>query len=280
MKKVLKLVSLVMAISIVLSAAFTVSAKTVVKPKKITLKYSSVNLYVGQNKQLDVKSVSPKNASKSVKWQSSNKSVVTVSSKGKIKAIKNGTATVTAISKYNSKVKAKCKVVVKTYKNTKPKFKNRIISTELDGVMRNSYYNAQKITSQTKESKTVFIESYEDLKEYKTFVKKNYLNNSQILKQLNKYGKSYFKTRSLVCNNAAFWDHSNRYEYSVDYVETKVSVVNGKITAVINVNKRSLMLPDHEYTTDCSFYYKTTFVSFDKKDIKKVQSYKVKFIKV
>ena len=81
--------------------------------KKITLKYSSVNLYVGQNKQLDVKSVSPKNASKSVKWQSSNKSVVTVSSKGKIKAIKKGSCKIKVTTTDGSKITKKIKVTVK-----------------------------------------------------------------------------------------------------------------------------------------------------------------------
>lgn len=66
---------------------------------------------------LKVKSVKPSKASKAVTWKSSNKKIATVSKKGKVRAKKNGTAVITATSKTNPKVKAKCKV--KVYKATK-----------------------------------------------------------------------------------------------------------------------------------------------------------------
>ncbi len=66
---------------------------------------------------LRVKSVIPSKASKAVTWKSSNKKIVTVTNKGRVRAKKSGTAVITATSKSNSKVKAKCKV--KVYKATK-----------------------------------------------------------------------------------------------------------------------------------------------------------------
>ena len=50
-------------------------------------------------------------AEKSVTWKSSNKKVATVSSKGKVKAVKAGTATITCTSKMTG-AKATCKVTV------------------------------------------------------------------------------------------------------------------------------------------------------------------------
>lgn len=59
-------------------------------------------------------SVSPSSANnRSVTWKSSNTKVATVSSKGKVKAVGNGTATITATAKDGSKKKASCKITVK-----------------------------------------------------------------------------------------------------------------------------------------------------------------------
>ena len=82
------------------------------KPTKITLNEKSAELVVGKSYYLKVVSVSPKKASKSVTFTTSNKKVATVNNKGKITAKKAGTATITATSKSNKKVKATCKVTV------------------------------------------------------------------------------------------------------------------------------------------------------------------------
>lgn len=87
------------------------------KPSKITLNYKQAEMSAGDTLKLRVKSVSPKNASKQVKWKSSNPKVASVSSAGKVKGKKNGTVTVTAVSKSNPKAAAKCKI--KVYKATK-----------------------------------------------------------------------------------------------------------------------------------------------------------------
>ena len=82
------------------------------KPKKIKLNKNKLTIYVGNTYKLKA-SFTPKKANKKVTWKSSNKKIVTVSSKGKLKAKKAGKATITVTSKVNKKIKAKCKVTVK-----------------------------------------------------------------------------------------------------------------------------------------------------------------------
>ena len=76
-----------------------------------SLNQTKVTLRVGQSRQLKVSGVK---ASK-IKWSTSKKSVVTVSSSGKIKAKKVGKATITA--KFSGKT-LKCRVTVKAKSST------------------------------------------------------------------------------------------------------------------------------------------------------------------
>ncbi|MDF2511542.1 MAG: hypothetical protein K0S04_1408 [Herbinix sp.] len=83
----------------------------------ITLNKKSLELYLGTSSQgLTVSSFNPINAKddRTIIWESSNKSIVTVDSKGKIKTVGTGTATVTAIA--GDGKKANCTVVVKLNK--------------------------------------------------------------------------------------------------------------------------------------------------------------------
>ena len=98
------ILSLAMVFSMAGISGFNVSAAAKLNKKKITIS-------VGQTVKLKVK----KNRKK-VKWKSSNKKIVTVSKKGKIKGKKVGKATITAkIGK--KKLKCKVKVVAKKTKN-------------------------------------------------------------------------------------------------------------------------------------------------------------------
>lgn len=83
------------------SMVSTVQAAT----KKLTLKASNKNVYVGSSAKLNVK------ATKGAKltYRTSNKRIVTVDSKGNIKGRKAGTAKITVTAK-----KSKCKTVKKT----------------------------------------------------------------------------------------------------------------------------------------------------------------------
>lgn len=70
----------------------------------VILSSSKVNLYVGSTEKLT--------ADTAVTWSSSNSSVVSVNSDGTLKALKAGTATVTAKSKANAASTASCTIVV------------------------------------------------------------------------------------------------------------------------------------------------------------------------
>lgn len=92
-------------------ATCKVTVKT--PPTKVTLNKTSTTIKIGEKLTLKG-TVSPKTASNQIlEFSSSNKSVATVTSKGIIKGIKNGTATITVKIK-GTKIKATCKVTVKT----------------------------------------------------------------------------------------------------------------------------------------------------------------------
>ena len=78
---------------------------------RVVVSPSTMNLPAGEQKQLEAY-VFPKYATnKSVRWSSSNKSVVTVSSTGIVTALKSGIASIYATS-VSGKKKAKCVVTV------------------------------------------------------------------------------------------------------------------------------------------------------------------------
>lgn len=83
-----------------------------VSAKKVTLSASTVSIRVGDTRTLTA-TISPSNTTnKSVTWSSSDTSVVTVSTAGKIKGKKAGTATIT-VKVSGTNIKASCKVTVK-----------------------------------------------------------------------------------------------------------------------------------------------------------------------
>ena len=85
-------------------------AKCKITVPKMKINASKASVNVGASKTLKVANAS------NIKWSTSNKAVVTVSSKGKITGKKAGTATITAKA---GKTKVTCKVTVK---QTAPKF--------------------------------------------------------------------------------------------------------------------------------------------------------------
>ena len=89
--------------------------KITVKQLVTGLKISKTSLTVTRGKTAALKvTVSPSNANnKTLKWTTSNKAVATVTSRGVVKGIKKGTATITATATDGSKKKVTCKVTVK-----------------------------------------------------------------------------------------------------------------------------------------------------------------------
>ena len=72
---------------------------------------SKAAMTAGDSKTLKAK-FSPKGTKSLLKWKSSNKKVATVSSQGKIKALRAGTAVITA-TMTGKKAKSTCKITVK-----------------------------------------------------------------------------------------------------------------------------------------------------------------------
>ncbi len=116
-----RLFSLALALALALTSVSipsqTAEAAKTVKVKKIQItkpKKKSVTIKKGKSLQLKIK-VTPKNANnKKVKYKTSNRKIARVTSKGKIKAIKNGNAKITITAKDGSRKKAVLKVKVVT----------------------------------------------------------------------------------------------------------------------------------------------------------------------
>lgn len=119
-----KLFALVMAGAMVITGANTsllVHANTASAADKVTLKLSAAGKTLDEGKSFTLK-LTKKNVKKvvSIKWTTSKKEVATASSKGKVSAKKEGTATIRCKVTYLAKGKAKkqsktlkCKVTVK-----------------------------------------------------------------------------------------------------------------------------------------------------------------------
>ncbi len=120
MRGMKKLAAVVIALVAVIAVAGTsIPVEAAAKaPKKITLKTTSKTVDIKGKATVSVKSVSPKGASKAVKYTSSNKKVATVSSKGVVTGKKAGKVTITATSKKSKKVKKTIKITVKQLKPT------------------------------------------------------------------------------------------------------------------------------------------------------------------
>ena len=89
--------------------------KVVVKKaavKKVKLNTGNFNLAVGSKKSLKATITPKKNVSKKVVWKTSNKKVATVTSKGVVKGVGEGTATITCKATDGSGKKASIKVTV------------------------------------------------------------------------------------------------------------------------------------------------------------------------
>lgn len=95
----------------------------------IKLNATKKTIYNGKSFTLKAK-VNPKNAAnKAVTYKSSNKKIATVTSKGVVKGIKPGKATITVTAKDGSKKSAKCTVTVKAQKATKLKISAKKTTT-------------------------------------------------------------------------------------------------------------------------------------------------------
>lgn len=122
--RIQKALAVMAAVAVTVTSAGVASVDAqaaTVKPKKLTVtsSVSSKVIDVKGTTKISVKSISPKNASRSVTYKSSNTKIASVSSKGTVKGKKTGSVTITATSKVNKKVKASVKLKVKDLKPSK-----------------------------------------------------------------------------------------------------------------------------------------------------------------
>ena len=83
---------------------------TPVAAQSVSLNKTELNLLLGDYETLDA-IVAPDNASPKVKWESDDETVASVDNRGKVTALKGGTADITAVSTYGGKM-ATCRVTV------------------------------------------------------------------------------------------------------------------------------------------------------------------------
>ena len=135
------------------------SVVTTVEAATVKLNKKKATLYVGETLQLKLKGTK-----KTVKWSSSNKKIATVSSKGKVKAEKKGTATITAKvgnKKYTCKLTVKnCTLELKYHSGTE------IILGKQEYYWDEIKTNAKTIIAKSSDSKVAQV-VYENTKDYK-----------------------------------------------------------------------------------------------------------------
>lgn len=87
------------------------SVTVVVPPESINVNYSK-SMNQGTSEQIQVTFKPSDTTYTNVSYKSSNSSIVSVDSNGYVKAVAPGTATITVMSEYNSRVKAECNITV------------------------------------------------------------------------------------------------------------------------------------------------------------------------
>lgn len=111
--------------------ALVLSKDVTVKQYVTSIKLNAAKKTIYNGKSFTLKAtVNPKNAAnKAVTYKTSNKKIATVTSKGVVKGIKPGKATITVTAKDGSKKSAKCTVTVKAQKATKLKISAKKTTT-------------------------------------------------------------------------------------------------------------------------------------------------------
>ncbi len=146
------------------TAKCKITVQKLIKTKSVKLNKTKLSLYDGKYYQLKA-TVSPSDASvKTVTYKSSNTSVATVSSKGKIYAVKPGTATITCTTKDTGKT-AKCVVTVKAVVPTKVKLNKTSVSVsykktyQLKATVSPSDATNKKVKWKSSDASVVYVNS-------------------------------------------------------------------------------------------------------------------------
>ena len=290
-----KIVSILVAVVMIFASVAIAPAAYAAAPKAITLSKTSKTVYIGQKYTLRVKAITPKKADTEVKWKTSDKKVATVNQKGVVAGKKKGTVTITAVSKSNSKIKAKCKVIVKKFKTTSIKYDGTVFS------LNKAYVNGNPESNQDPH----IIKTYSELKALKKQIKKTYdiwcyyhasrsnpyyqnedfaksCAGDEILEKLDKYDKKFFKTKALYYNCIDFTTliEGQDIDYSFECTKVKKKLTSkGKLTCFIYVKRTVKKFKKHNETINNVHYIDDSsayFIELNKKDIKGVQKYQLK----
>ncbi len=116
-------------------ATCKLTVKKYVKLKSFKLNKSSVSINDGKTYTLKATFSPSKASNKNLTWKSSNTAVATVSSKGVVKAVKPGTATITCKSKETGKT-VKCTVKIKKVKVKRVLFSEDIYTVKHNGKLQ------------------------------------------------------------------------------------------------------------------------------------------------
>ena len=138
-------------------AKATCKVTVTVPVNKVALNKASASIAKGKTLTLKA-SVSPSNATKkTITWTSSNKKVATVTSKGVVKGVANGTATITAKAADGSGKKATCKITVKSA--------TKAVPNVTDKVLKMKYSSAAKTLGLTQKT-TYYFSKYRFSSDY------------------------------------------------------------------------------------------------------------------
>ena len=219
-KQIVWLVILSLVLGICLPACSGLQVEAAGKPK---LSKSRLTMYVGDTKTLQVK-----NSKGKIKWSSSKKSVASVSSKGKVKGKKAGTARITATVKGK---KLTCKVTVK---NRSPKLSktSAVLMPGSTLALKLNYAKGtvkwstsdKKVAEVTKKGK-VTAKAVGTAKITATFKKKKYSCRIQVI-------KAGTKLLDITFDNAAIEQQNNSSTGQLEKVlstRDEVILVSGKV---------------------------------------------------
>ena len=214
-----------------------------------------------------IREVDSKEDLKQFKWSTSDSEVVKVNQMGIITGKKNGCAVVTAVLKENKNVKTSCKVDVK-------KFEVRAIECKKSYTSSTEKYLNEKKTYR-------IIKSYDELKQFQKKTQKAYVKangkqakakfqKSAFNKKLNRYKKSYFKSKTLCIIEDS--QSSSSKKVKPGKVRLKQNA-KGKIFLQLEVKVKS---PGKQENMTTDMHYYQYFVEANSKDIKSIQGCNVK----
>lgn len=261
--KRIKIISGLLFVCMIFSlyAPVDVSAKATITPQKKTL-------FVNQSISMgNVGNVSKKQ----IKWSSSNKNVVRITSTGKMTALKKGTATVKASNKNNKKVLAVYKVTVKDFTEKEIKSKITMVSdTPLKAMeILGKKYCVVRSKAELNQLKKDFCTNY---------VKAGYgteqqCKNTSFYKKLSSYKTSFFKTKTLC-----IVEHTLSSSGQPTEVGRFIRKQNKKGKVYGQLDITYLKVPEDSALT-CVVGYQEYFMELKNSDADVLQGYKISVIK-